>query len=63
MAERMPSFRIEVHDGTVRLVHFFRARLWASAKDPQDMVTLTYRKLIDVAHQTKAEVDAALCTA
>jgi hypothetical protein len=63
MLERMPSFQIEIHDGRVRLVHLFRARLWFSAKDPQDMVALIYRKLINVAEEADAEVVAELCLA
>ncbi len=61
MLEKMPGFQIEINDGRLRLVHLFRASLWSSAKDPQDMVTLTYRKLIDVAEEAKAEVDAEVC--
>lgn len=38
----MPGFQIEIKGGRVRLVHLFRARLWSSAKDPQDISTLTY---------------------
>jgi hypothetical protein len=47
MREKMPGFQIELNDGRVRLVHLFRASLWSSAKDPQDMVTLTYRKRVE----------------
>ena len=61
MLERMPGFQIEIHDGRVRLVHLFRAKLWFSANDPQDLVTLTYRKLIHVAEEAGAEVHAELC--
>jgi hypothetical protein len=61
MLERMPGFQIEIHDGRVRLVHLFRAKLWFSANDPQDLVTLTYRKLIHVAEEAGAEVQAELC--
>jgi len=63
MLKQMPGFRIEIRNGRVRLVHLFRASLWSSAKDPQDMVTLTYRKLINVAEESGAEVDAELCLA
>ena len=61
MLEKMPGFKIEVHDGRIRLVHIFRARLWLSSLNPQDMPALVYRKLIEVADD--AEVDAALCLA
>lgn len=55
MAESMPGFRIEIHDGPVHLMHIFRAQLWSSAHDPNDLRTLTYRKLIDVAGETVIE--------
>ncbi len=57
--ETMPGFQIEIRDGRVRLVHIFRARLWASKSDPKDLVTLTYRKLIQVAEES--EVEAEMC--
>jgi hypothetical protein len=65
MLERMPGFRIEIHEGKVRLVHIFRARLWSSPREPQDVLTLIYRKLIDVAEEADAgvELDEALCPA
>jgi len=63
MLEKMPGLRIEIQDGRVRLVHIFRARLWSSPQDPQALTTLTYRKLIDVAEEANAEVDADLCFA
>jgi hypothetical protein len=63
MLKQMPGFQIEIRDGRVRLVHLFRASLWSSAKDPQDLLTLTYRKLINVAEEAGAEVDAELCPA
>ncbi len=52
MAQRMPSFQIEIQDGPVRLVHIFRARLWSRDHDPHGLVTLAYRKLIEVAGET-----------
>ena len=61
MLEKMPGFRVEIHDGRIRLVHIFRARLWFSKLHPQDLPALVYRKLIEVADD--AEVDAALCLA
>ncbi len=61
MLEKMPGFKVEVHDGRVRLVHIFRARLWSSKLKPQDMPALVYQKLIEVADD--AEVDAELCLA
>jgi hypothetical protein len=61
MLEKMPGFKVEIHDGRIRLVHIFRARLWSSKLKPQDMPALVYQKLIDVADD--AEVDAELCLA
>lgn len=55
--------QIEIHDGPFRLVHLFRARLWTSTRDPQDVVTLTYRKLIEVAEVADAEVEGYICLA
>lgn len=61
MLEKMPGFRVEIHDGRIQLVHIFRARLWSSKLHPQDLPALVYRKLIEVADD--AEVDAELCLA
>ena len=58
--ESMPGFQIEIHDGRVRLVHIFRARLWTSKTDPRDLVTLTYKKLIQVAEDANIETDMCL---
>ncbi len=60
IAKRMPGFKIEVHDGSVRLVHIFLARLWANERDPNDLVTLAYRKLVEVAGQTVVEGEMCL---
>jgi hypothetical protein len=56
----MPGFRIETREGRVRLVHIFRARLWTSKTDPQDLATLTYEKLIQVAEDSNVEVEICL---
>src|SRR5260370_18303934 len=63
MLQKMPGFQIEINNGRVRVVHLFRARLWSSANDPQDIATLTYRKLMNVAEEANAEVDAEACRA
>lgn len=54
---RMPGFKIEIHAGRVKLEHFFRARLWSLDVDPDDLPTLIYRKLIDVAEDTEVETE------
>lgn len=61
LLHKMPGFKIEIQDGRVHLVQIFRARLWTTDARPTDMVTLTYRKLIQVAEDARAEVDADLC--
>jgi hypothetical protein len=61
MLEKLPGFRIEIHDGRVQLVHIFRARLWSSKLEPQAIPALVYRKLIEVADE--AEVEAEMCLA
>jgi hypothetical protein len=57
LLERLPGFRIEIQHGKVKLVHIFLAQLWASEASPDELATLTYQKLIDVARQTGVEVD------
>ncbi len=57
LLETMPGFRIEIHDGHIRLVQIFRARLWSSKTDPQDLVTLIYKKLIQVAEDAGVEAE------
>jgi hypothetical protein len=61
MLDQMPGFRIEIHDGRVKLVHIFLARLWSAERDPQELTTLTYRKLIEIAE--RADVEAEMCFA
>lgn len=58
--EKMPGFRIEIHDDRVRLEHIFRARLWSSDKPPEALPTLTYRKLLNLAEETAVEADMCL---
>lgn len=55
--QTMPGFRIEIRDGKVRLVHIFRARLWTSKNDRQDLVSLAYEKLIQVAEESEVEAE------
>ncbi len=61
LLETMPGFQIEIHDGRIRLVQILRARLWSSKTDPKDLVTLTYKKLIQVAED--ADLEAEMCLA
>lgn len=56
-----PGFRITIEDGPVRLEHIFLAKLWAKSGDPQDIKTLAYRKLIQMADENDVHLDAELC--
>ena len=56
----MPGFKIEITDGRVSLQHIFLARLWLTKSDPQDMATLTYRKLAEVSRETMVEGELCL---
>jgi hypothetical protein len=57
LSERLPGFKIEIQHGKVKLVHIFLAKLWASEVKMDDLATVIYQKLIDVAEQTRVEVD------
>ena len=61
MLDQMPGFRIEIHDGPIRLQHIFLARLWMAELDPEDLATMTYRKLVEVSRDTI--VEGGLCLA
>jgi hypothetical protein len=61
MLEKMPGFRFEIHDGPISLQHIFLARMWSANFAPEDMATLTYRKLIEVSRETV--VAGELCPA
>jgi hypothetical protein len=58
---KLPGFKIEIHDGPVRLQHIFLARMWSARLEPQALATLTYRKLVEVSRD--AVVEGELCTA
>ncbi len=58
--QRMPGFRIEIHDGPVSLQHIFLARMWSAEFAPEDLATLTYRKLIEVSRETMVEGEFCL---
>lgn len=58
---KLPGFKIEIHDGPVRLQHIFQARLWSGPFKPNEMPTLIYRKLIEIAGV--AVVEGELCMA
>jgi len=47
-------------NGRVRLVHIFRARLWTSNSAPDDLATMTYEKLIQVAEESDVESEMCL---
>jgi len=60
VVEKVPGFKIEIQDGRVRLVHIFLAKLWTTPPDSNSIITMTYRKLIEVAERTNVEAAVAL---
>jgi hypothetical protein len=60
-SKKNPGFKIVIEDGPVRLEHIFLARLWSSVQDATAIKTLTYKKLMEVAGETR--VEGALCLA
>jgi hypothetical protein len=60
LLEKMPGFRIEIRDGRVSLEHIFRVRLWSSPFAPDELPTLTYQKLIDIAEESQVEAEMCL---
>lgn len=59
---KFPGFSIEIQDGKVRLEHIFLAKLWSSDLDESKIAVVRYRKLIQIAEETKAEA-SMLCEA
>jgi hypothetical protein len=59
--ERIPGFKIEIEDGEVLLEHIFLAGLWSARHEHDDMVVVKYRKLIEVAEETKTKVLLEFC--
>jgi hypothetical protein len=57
MLVKLPGLKIEIQDGPVKLVHIFLAKLWASDPQPDKLVTLVYRKLIEVAERSNAQAN------
>ena len=57
----LPGFKIEIHDGRVKLEHIFRARLWSLQLAPRSMPTLMYQKLIEVAEESDVETENFSC--
>jgi hypothetical protein len=60
LLERFPGFRIEIIDGRVKLEHLFLARLWSAPPEQEEIITLTYRKLIKVAEEANAEAEVCV---
>lgn len=58
LLDKFPGLKIEIEDGRLRLVHLFRASFW-NKQDPQQIETLTYRKLIEVAEESNVETELA----
>jgi len=60
LMESMPGFKIEIYDGKMKLQHIFLAQMWSKNLDPEDLATLTYKKLAEVAYETEVEADVCL---
>jgi hypothetical protein len=56
--KKHPGLKIDIQDGRVRLVHLFRASFW-NKRDPQQVESRTYRKLIEVAEESNVEAELA----
>jgi hypothetical protein len=56
LLKKHPGLNIDIQDGRVRLVHLFRASYW-NKQDPQQMVSRTYRKLIEAAEESMVEAE------
>ena len=61
MLQSNPSFRIVVQDGKVKVEHIFLAHLFGR-KDvrPDDLASITYRKLIDAAEESDLEAEVGV---
>lgn len=59
MQEKIPGFIIEIEDGPTKLVHIFLAKLWTTHPDADKLITVTYRKLIEIARTTDVESELA----
>jgi hypothetical protein len=57
LLQKNPGLLIEVQEGRVRLVHLIRARLWTSNLARENVLSLTYRKLIAVAEESDVETE------
>jgi hypothetical protein len=55
VVEKVPGFKIEIQDGRIRLVHIFLAKLWTTQPDADGLITMTYKKLIEVAERANVE--------
>jgi hypothetical protein len=59
---KYPNLRIEIHDGKIRLVHIFRAKMWLLPSENQELVHI-YKILADAADESRIEVEATACGA
>ncbi len=55
--DRFPGFKIEIHDGRIKLEHLFTLRLWESPRDPKGTVVLVYQKLREIAVRNNIEAE------
>ena len=57
--DRYPSFKVEIHDGRVKLGCLFTIRLCEAYQDPDGTKIRVYKQLVDVAKKTAAEIEVA----
>ena len=57
LMRRHPGLVIDIKDGKVRLHHVLRAGGWATEHAKGDVSVFIYRKLVQLAEQTGAEVE------
>ena len=61
--EKYPGFVIEIKDGKINLEHLFQAQLWGKERIEDEILVLTYQKLIEKARinnlESELEIEVA----
>lgn len=52
-----PGFKIEIHDGKIKIAHLFTAKLWRFTDGPKGTELRVYQTLRDAAEQRGTEAD------
>jgi len=58
--EKYPGFMIEIKDGKINLEHLFQAQLWGKEHLGDEVLVLTYQKLIEKARLSNLEPELEL---